>query len=99
MKLDKYLLSDDIEMVQLGVNMMKNLPLIERISHLTNLNRRFSYDIVGDDIYIRRKIGIYEQLSDKNSHIYDKNQFSLRTFEEVINNYLNQKDENQQWNV
>jgi len=95
--IEDLLQSDDIEMINLALAMMEPLPVEQKILLLEGMNARFTFAIIYNKIHIRRRRGLWEQLTDNNKIVYD-NKIDLRIFEQTISEYLNNKDEQEnQW--
>lgn len=93
MEIRDYLASDDIEIIQLGLSLISSLSLEEQILLLEDMNPHFSFNIINGAPQIYKRMGLWEQLKESDYKINYNNKLDLTIFTEVINEYINSKNE------
>ena len=89
-KIVELLRADDIELAQLGCNLLEKSIKKELWEYTLSklLNARFSYEI-GDNIFIRQRRGLWEQIEDIQAKPYriHTGEFGLKMIEDAIRTY------------
>lgn len=97
-KITEMLESSDIELVRLGVELMKHeIPKHDWELFLKNYCHRFGWDVKWGDseVSIYHKRSVWEQLHDGYKYKYNIDSFSVETLQEAIKDYFNKKQSNE----